>query len=94
MESMALSTDHDFLYAQIAARIEKQIKQNLLKPGDKLPSVRMLSQEQGISMSTAYKAYVELENMGLIEARTKSGYYVKYLPARFTSVPEAKPPMK
>ncbi|MDB5149990.1 MAG: aminotransferase class I/II-fold pyridoxal phosphate-dependent enzyme, partial [Mucilaginibacter sp.] len=57
MESTLISTDHDFLYAQIAARIEKQIKQNLLKPGDKLPSVRMLSQEQGISMSTAYKAY-------------------------------------
>lgn len=94
MESPATGTDNDFLYAQIAARIEKQIKQNLLKPGDKLPSVRMLSQEQGISLSTAYKAYVELENMGLIEARTKSGYYVKYLPARFASVPETKPPVK
>ncbi|MFS2188945.1 PLP-dependent aminotransferase family protein [Mucilaginibacter sp. Mucisp84] len=94
MESPVLNTDNDFLYSQIAARIEKQIKQNLLKPGDKLPSVRALSQEQGISMSTAYKAYVELENLGLIEARTKSGYYVKYLPARFTSVPETKPPLK
>lgn len=94
MESIAHTADYEFLYAQIAARIEKQIKQNLLKPGDKLPSVRALSQEQGISMSTAYKAYVELENLGLIEARTKSGYYVKYLPARFTSVPETKPPLK
>lgn len=94
MESPVINTDNDFLYVQIAARIEKQIKQNLLKPGDKLPSVRMLSQEQGISLSTAYKAYVELENMGLIEARIKSGYYVKYLPARFSSVPEAKPPVK
>ncbi|WPU97786.1 PLP-dependent aminotransferase family protein [Mucilaginibacter sp. cycad4] len=94
MESIANTEDYEFLYAQIAARIEKQIKQNLLKPGDKLPSVRALSQEQGISMSTAYKAYVELENLGLIEARTKSGYYVKYLPARFTSMPETKPPLK
>jgi DNA-binding transcriptional MocR family regulator len=94
MESPAQTIDHEFLYAQIAARIEKQIKQNLLKPGDKLPSVRALSQEQGISLSTAYKAYVELENLGLIEARTKSGYYVKYLPARFASIPETKPPLK
>lgn len=94
MESQVFKTDDEFLYAKIAARIEKQIKQNLLNPGDKLPSVRMLSQEQGISLSTAYKAYVELENMGLIEARTKSGYYVKYLPARFTSVPATKPPLK
>jgi DNA-binding transcriptional regulator YhcF (GntR family) len=41
MESQVLNTGNDdFLYAQIAARIEKQIKQNVLKPGDKLPSVR------------------------------------------------------
>jgi DNA-binding transcriptional regulator YhcF (GntR family) len=77
MEKVLAPVNDEFLYAQIAARIEKQIKQNLLKTGDKLPSVRALSMEQHISISTAYKAYVELENMGLIEARPKSGYYVK-----------------
>jgi len=68
----------DFLYSQIADRIEKQIEQNVLKSGDKLLSVRSLSKEQGISISTAYTAYVQLENKGLIEARPKSGYYVKF----------------
>src|ERR1700761_4124458 len=86
--------NNDFLYAQIASRIEDQIKQNLLKSGDRLPSVRALSQEQGISISTAYKAYVELENMGMIVARPKSGYYVKFSPVRFTKVPEINPPLK
>src|SRR5476651_473190 len=94
MEKLPAAVNDDFLYAQIAARIEKQIKQSLLKTGDKLPSVRALSQEQGISISTAYKAYVELENMGMIEARPKSGYYIKFLPARFTKAPEVKPPLK
>jgi len=94
MENLAVHTHEDFLYAQIAGRIEKQIKQSLLKSGDKLPSVRALSQEQGISISTAYKAYVELENMGMIEARPKSGYYVKFLPSRFTKAPANKPPLK
>jgi DNA-binding transcriptional MocR family regulator len=94
MDKQPITFDDDFLYAQIAARIENQIRQGLLKSGDKLPSVRALSLEQGISISTAYKAYVQLENMGMIEARPKSGYYVKLLSTRFTKAPETKPPLK
>jgi DNA-binding transcriptional MocR family regulator len=94
MGKLVTVADDDFLYGKIATRIEKQIKQNLLKWGDKLPSVRALSHEQGISISTAYKAYVELENMGMIEARPKSGYYVKFLPPRSGKAPETKPPLK
>ena len=80
--------DEDFLYVQIAERLGSQIHQLTLKTGEKLPSVRALSQEQGISLSTAYKAYVQLEIKGLVEARPKSGYYVRYTPAR--SFDEAK----
>jgi len=94
MKELIASPDHDFLYTQIVGRFENQIKQNLLKCGDKLPSVRALSQEQGISISTAYKAYVELENMGIIEARPKSGYYVKFSTSRYTKSPEMMPPLK
>ena len=94
MATQATLSVDDFLYARIANRVEIQIKQHVLKCGDKLPSVRALSQEQGISISTAYKAYVELENMGLIEARPKSGYYVKFSQSRFTRPPEIKPPLK
>ena len=91
-----ISSPHtgDFMYVQIAERLEKQIRQTLLKPGDKLPSIRALSQEQGISLSTAFKAYGELESTGMIEARPKSGYYVKFLPARFSKTPDVKPPVK
>src|ERR1700750_739853 len=92
--TLAPTIAEDFLYQQIADRLASQIKSQLLKSGDKLPSVRALSQEQGISLSTAFKAYVELESMGMIEARPKSGYYVKILPARFTKAPEVKPPLK
>jgi DNA-binding transcriptional MocR family regulator len=79
---LPVSHDKDFLYMQIADRLGSQIRQQLLKTGEKLPSVRALSQEQGISLNTAYKAYVQLEIKGLIEARPKSGYYVRYTPAR------------
>lgn len=69
--------EDQFLYEQIGGRLEQQMKEGLLSQGEKLPSVRMLSREQGISLSTAYKVYVELENKGLIEARSRSGYYVR-----------------
>jgi DNA-binding transcriptional regulator YhcF (GntR family) len=46
-----------FLYLQIADRLEKQIIDEVLKAGDKLPSVRMLCREQGMSMSTLTHAY-------------------------------------
>jgi DNA-binding transcriptional MocR family regulator len=80
--------DEDFLYMQIADRLAGQITGSVLKTGDKLPSVRALSQEQGISLSTAYKAYVQLEIKGLIEARPKSGYYVRYTPSRTFDAPK------
>jgi DNA-binding transcriptional MocR family regulator len=86
--------DKEFLYAHIANRIEQQIRQKLYKAGDKLPSVRALSEEQQISISTAYKAYVELENMGLIEARPKSGYYVKFAQEKFSKLPSVQLPLK
>ncbi|GGM92505.1 GntR family transcriptional regulator [Dyadobacter beijingensis] len=78
-----IAEDHvreDFLYAQIADRLMAQIEKGTLKAGDKLISLRALSKEQGISLSTAFKAYVELENKGIIEARPKSGYFVRFSP--------------
>lgn len=86
--TLATAYDEDFLYMQIAERLSSQIREQVLKTGEKLPSVRMLSQEQGISLSTAYKAYVQLEIKGLIEARPKSGYYVRYTPTRSFNQPK------
>jgi DNA-binding transcriptional MocR family regulator len=77
----------DFLYEQVAGKLEKLIRKGVLKTGDKLVSVRGLSQEQGISLSTAFKAYSELEQKGLIEARTKSGYYVRFTPRQLPQTP-------
>lgn len=65
-------------YIEVADRIESLIEKQILKVGDKLLSVRSLSKEQGISLSTAFQAYYSLESKGLIEARPQSGYYVKF----------------
>lgn len=77
----------DHLYLRIAGGIEKMIGEELLKIGDKLPSVRMLSEEYGISMGTAFQAYYHLEGKGLVEARPKSGYYVRFNFRRMPALP-------
>ena len=49
----------------------------MLKPGERLLSVRQVSQTQGVSLTTAFRAYYELEARGLVVARPQSGYYVR-----------------
>src|SRR5882724_4241117 len=78
---------NDHLYIQVAEGLEKMIQEEILKIGDKLPSVRMLSEEYGISMGTAFQAYYHLEGKGLVEARPKSGYYVRFNFRRMPGLP-------
>jgi len=82
----------DFLYLQIAKNIELKINSEVLRIGDKLPSVREICREQGVSMSTALEAYYFLEGRGLIESRPKSGYFVCNLPKRKIAIPEISQP--
>jgi DNA-binding transcriptional MocR family regulator len=87
----ALVRDHK--YMEVAERIESLIEKKILKVGDKLLSVRALSKEQGISLSTSFHAYYYLESKGLIEARPQSGYYVKYSPEHILAMPEVGTPL-
>jgi DNA-binding transcriptional MocR family regulator len=64
------------LYHRIAGELERAIAEGSLRTGDRLPSVRQLCQQHGISASTATLAYRWLENRALVEARPKSGYFV------------------
>jgi len=80
--------NNDHLYMQVAEGLEKMITDDVLKIGDKLPSVRVLSEEYGISMGTAFQAYYHLEGKGLIESRPKSGYYVRFNQRRFLEMPK------
>jgi DNA-binding transcriptional MocR family regulator len=82
-----LTFKEDHKYLQIAGGIEQMIQEEILRIGDKLPSVRVLSEEYGISMGTAFQAYYHLEGKGLIEARPKSGYYVRFNNKRFPGMP-------
>jgi DNA-binding transcriptional MocR family regulator len=82
----------DPIYIQVAEGLEKLISDETLKIGDKLPSVRTLSEEYGISMGTAFQAYYHLEGKGLIESRPKSGYYVRFNMRRMPGLPRKAEP--
>ncbi|CDZ74400.1 Transcriptional regulator, GntR family [Peptoniphilus sp. ING2-D1G] len=64
------------LYQQIVESIRSEIMKNNLKSGDKLPSIRVLSDTLEVSLITVKKAYDELENLGLITIIYGKGSYV------------------
>lgn len=53
-------------YQHLATLLAERIEQGLYRHGEKLPSVRSLSQEHGVSISTVQQAYQTLETMKLI----------------------------
>ncbi len=53
------------LYQQVAARMSRLISQGTFRPGERIPSVRGLSRQMGVSLSTVMAAYDLLENEGL-----------------------------
>ena len=63
-------------YEALAADIEASIRAGVLRPGDKLPSVRHTCASRGVSASTVFQAYYLLEARGLVQARERSGYFV------------------
>ena len=63
-------------YENLATLLAERIEQGLYRHGEKLPSVRNLSQEHGVSISTVQQAYQVLENLQLITPQPRSGYFV------------------
>ena len=64
------------IYEQIVEQVKSQIVQGRLKPGDPLPSMRVLAQDLKISVITTKRAYGELEAEGFIETVAGKGCYV------------------
>src|ERR1700745_1675512 len=69
--------DQRATYLRLAGEIENQITQGVLHVGDKLPSVRELSRNRAVSISTVLSTYFWLENRGFAESRPSSGFYVR-----------------
>lgn len=55
-------------YARIVSELQRRIAAGELRPGDRVPSTRQLTQEWGVAMATATKALSTLRQQGLVRA--------------------------
>lgn len=72
-----MSSSAPLLYERVAQLVQTQISSGTLRANDRIPSVRTMSRTARVSVSTVVQAYLHLENIGLIEARPQSGFYVR-----------------
>lgn len=71
-----------FLYESISQRLRKHILGGSYRAGERLPSIRHLSQLFGVSINTIMQCFRQLELDGFIEVRPRSGVYVSQDPPR------------
>jgi DNA-binding transcriptional MocR family regulator len=65
-----------YRYEELAAFITGLVDSGTLPTGSRVPSLRQISKQRQISLSSALQAYRLLEDRGVLEARPQSGYYV------------------
>ncbi|MDY3617739.1 GntR family transcriptional regulator [Agathobaculum sp.] len=76
MEIILSNMDGTPIYEQIARQIKAKIVSGELKPGEALPSMRLLAKELRISVITTKRAYEELEREGFLTTQTGRGSFV------------------
>ncbi len=64
------------LYRQVAEQIRALIRSGALPPGDRLPTVRQLATELGLTRLTVHSAYAELQAQGFLESFVGRGTFV------------------
>src|SRR5512141_156705 len=67
------------LAEQLSARFAEHIRQRLLAPGARLPSVRECARRHEVSAHTVVAAYDQLLAQGLVESRRQRGFFVRDL---------------
>lgn len=78
-------------YQHLATLLAERIEQGLYRSGERLPSVRSLSSEHGVSISTVQQAYHLLEDRQLISPQPRSGYFVTHRKAQPPVPPLTRP---
>ncbi len=65
------------LYQRLAEQVTASVHSGVLRPGDRVSSVRQASRQHGLSITTVVRAYELLESSGVIESHPQSGYFVR-----------------
>ncbi len=82
MKPFSLQFDHNQgtpLYIQLYRYLKDEIAQGNMDAGKKLPSLRKLAKDLGISITTVELAYNQLLVEGYVTSRPQSGFYVAHL---------------
>ncbi|QNQ80392.1 GntR family transcriptional regulator [Lactobacillus sp. PV034] len=64
------------IYQQIQKYLYKQIALGLIKPGEKIPSVRQLAVDLTVNVNTVQRALNEMNNEGILEVKRGLGSFV------------------
>ncbi len=80
------------LYEHLADELGALIASRVFAPGDRLPSIRHLSQQKRLSVSTVMQALRLLEDRGLIDARPQAGFYVRHRARNLVTAGDAQCP--
>ncbi|MDZ7861798.1 PLP-dependent aminotransferase family protein [Acidovorax sp.] len=86
---MLMKTPTQSLTEQLSARFGERIRNRLLAPGARLPSVRQCALQHSVSPSTVVAAYDQLLAQGLVEARKNRGFFVREVAPVGAEAPEA-----
>ena len=64
------------IYLQIVNQVKYLVAAGRLAPGEEIPPMRVLAQQLLVNPNTVARAYLELENAGVVTKRHGSGTYV------------------
>lgn len=64
------------IYEQISVHIKRMIICGQLKPGDQIPSIRLLAKQLRVGIITVQRAYEDLQKEGVLETSKGKGTYI------------------
>ncbi|KAA2255989.1 GntR family transcriptional regulator [Solihabitans fulvus] len=64
-------------YLRIVAELRARIARGELRPGERVPSTRLITREWGVAMATATKVIATLRDEGLVDTRPGAGTVVR-----------------
>lgn len=76
---------------ELAGRFAGMIEEGVFKTGEKLPSLRTVHKENNVSIGTVLQAFNHLHDLGLITAKEKSGYFVRFRQKERSALPQTIP---
>lgn len=77
------------IYSQLVDRICGDVTKGILKPGDRLPSVREYALESGVNVNTVQRVYKELESMEMTDTKRGQGTFITTDEMRIQQLREA-----